>query len=76
MQGIILDKEMVLQCILKNVEATSITIHFYTILRLLQCSSCTVNYWSFIRKTLLDARLKAAVHADYGQIHIIHRLWV
>ena len=32
-------------------------------------------FWSFVRKTLLDARLKAAVHVDYGQIHIIHGLW-
>ena len=30
-------------------------------------------FWSFVWKTLLDARLKADVHVDYGQIC---RLWV
>ena len=32
-------------------------------------------YWSFVWKTLLDARPKAGVHADYGQIGIMCRLW-
>ena len=27
-----------------------------------------ISYWSFVWKTLLDARLKADDHVDYGQI--------